>query len=68
MTLTITGVIASLIAAVLVTFFQSPSSVVLYNFLDLMTVLFLTSLTIAALYYMLNRNRHDHQNNEELIF
>lgn len=70
MTLTITGVVASVIAAVLVSVFQSPSSLVLYNFRDLMAVLSLTSLTIAAIYYMTNRNRssQDHSKNQELIF
>ena len=67
-TLTVTGVVASVIAAVLVSFFQLPSSLVLYDFIDLTAVLFLTSLTIAAIYYMLNRNRADHKNNQELIF
>lgn len=66
--LTVTGVVASIIAAVLVSIFQIPSNVVLYNFLDLISVLFLTSLTIAAIYYMLNRNRSHHKNNQELIF
>ncbi len=66
--LTAAGAIASIIAAVLVSFFQSPSNLVLYDFSDLMMVLFLTSLTIAAVYYMVNRNRSHHSKNQELIF
>ena len=66
--LTVAGAVASIIAAVLVSIFQSPSSLVLYSFSDLITVLFLTSLTIAAIYYMLNRNRNQHSKNQELIF
>lgn len=68
MSLSITGIISSIIAAVLVTIFQAPANIALYNFRDLMVVLGLVSLTIVAIYYVRNRNRVPSQNNQELIF
>jgi hypothetical protein len=67
MTLSVTGIISSVIAAILVTIFQAPFKVALYNFRDLMIVLFIISLAIAAIYYVRNRKR-DPQENQELIF
>lgn len=66
--LTVAAIVASLIASVLVSFFELPSNPVLYDFSDRTMVLFLTSFTIAAVYYMLNRNRSHHSKNQELIF
>jgi hypothetical protein len=71
MTLSLSGIISSIIAAVLVTIFRAPLSYALYNFRDLMVVLFLISTTIAAIYYIRNRNRipdHANSKNQELIF
>lgn len=71
MSLNLTGLISSVIAAILVTIFQSPASSALYNFRDLMVVLLLISVTIAAIYYVRNRNRirgYHHSKNQELIF
>jgi ABC-type xylose transport system permease subunit len=71
MTLSITGMIASVIAAILVTLFRAPLSYALYNFRDLSVVLLLISISIAAIYYVRNRNRipdHANSKNQELIF
>ena len=71
MSLTCTGVLSSIIAAVIVGIFRSPFSVALYDLRDLVGVLLITSLAIAAIYYVRNRNRVPHQHfskNEELIF
>ena len=51
--------------------FQTPANYALYNFRDLMIVLFLITLTIAAIYYIRHRNRrpdHYSDKNQELIF
>lgn len=68
--LSLTGIISSIIAAILVSIFQSPVNYG-YNFRDLMVVLFLISVTIAAIYYVRNRKRipnHHYTKNQELIF
>lgn len=71
MSLSMTGIISSIIAAIIVSVFQSPLHISWYNFRDLIAVLFLISLTIAAIYYVRHRNRipgQHHSKNEELIF
>jgi len=68
MSLSITGLISSAIAAMLVTIFQAPANIALYNFRDLMTVLFLITITIVAIYCVRNRNRLPRQKDQELIF
>lgn len=70
MSLSVTGLISSAIAALLVTIFQAPAHTPLYsyNFRDLMTILFLITITIVAIYYVRNRNRLPQQKNQELIF
>lgn len=53
------------------TWFQTPVNYALNNFRDLMVVLFILSLAIAAIFYIRNRNRlpeNDHHKNQELIF
>lgn len=53
------------------TWFRTPANYALNNFKDLMIVLFLISVIIAAIYYIRNRNRlpdADHHKNQELIF
>ena len=53
------------------TWFKTPVNFALYNFQDIIIVLFLFSLLIAALYYARNRNRLPGQinaNHHELIF
>ena len=68
MSLSVTGLISSAIAAMLVTIFQAPAHIALYNFRDLMTVLFLVTITIVAIYYVRNRNRLPQPKDQELIF
>jgi hypothetical protein len=51
--------------------YQSPVNYALSNFRDMGIVLFVISLTIAAIYYVRNRNRmpdHGNTKNQELIF
>lgn len=71
MTLSVTGILSSIIAAILVTVFAEPLGYALYNFADLATVLFLVSISIVGIYYVRNRNRipdHANSKNQELIF
>lgn len=52
------------------TWFQSPLDLALYNFRDLIVLLFLLSLSISFIFYLINRKRvpNDEQNDHELIF
>jgi hypothetical protein len=53
------------------TWFQTPINLALYNFRNLIILLFLLSLTITVIYYLINRNRvpnNNHKENHELIF
>jgi len=71
MTLSITGAISSLIAAVIVAAFSRPLGYSVYNISGLAIVLFLISFFIAGIYYIRNRNRvqeHITSKNQELIF
>lgn len=68
MSLSVTGLISSAIAAMLVTIFQAPADIALYKFRDLASVLFLVTITIVSIFYVRNRNRLPQQKNEELIF
>lgn len=51
--------------------FQSPMDVALYNFRDLIIMLFVLSLTISFIFYLYNKKRHPNQRqneDHELIF
>lgn len=53
------------------TWFQTPMDIAWSNFRDLMILLFLTSLTITVIFYLMNRNRlpqRREQEDHELIF
>lgn len=71
MTLSVTGIISSIIAAVIVSAFSPPLGHTMYRFLDLAIVLFIVSISIAGIYYVRNRNRMPENimsKNQELIF
>ena len=70
LTLGATGIISSLFAAIIVSASAGTIGYTMYNFLDLAIALFLTSVVIAAIYYVRNRNRalDATHKNQELIF
>ncbi|MEO8582216.1 MAG: hypothetical protein ABI415_00395 [Flavitalea sp.] len=71
MTLGITGIMSSIIAAILVSIFRAPYSFANYHFRDVMIALILIPIVITFIYYLRNKNRlpmHDHDKNHELIF
>ncbi len=69
MTLSITGIISSIIAAILVFLLQSPFNTVLYRFGELIGVLLLVITGIVAVYWISNRNKSKTlYQNEELIY
>jgi hypothetical protein len=71
MTLGTTGIISSIIAAILVSIFRAPPGEALYNFRDVMIGLFLIPITISVIFYLRNKNRSPEQvndRNHELIF
>ncbi|MBA4167680.1 MAG: hypothetical protein H0X41_09100 [Chitinophagaceae bacterium] len=71
MTLSATGVISSVIAAIIFSSFSPAPGHSMYNFLDLAIVLFIVSVSIAGIYYVRHRNRvqeHITAKNQELIF
>ena len=71
MALNATGIIASIIAAVIVSAYTDQIKNSMFNFLNVSIALFITSLCIAAIYYARNRNRTQeaaHHKNQELIF
>lgn len=62
---------SSIAAQVHWSWFDTPLDFALYNFQSIVVVLFVLTILIATLYYVLNRNRisgHDNANNHELIF
>jgi len=69
MPLNITGIISIMIAVLIVRICAEPLGYAIYKFMDLAIILFLVSLSIAAVYYAINRNRpYRNSKNQELIF
>jgi predicted neutral ceramidase superfamily lipid hydrolase len=71
MTLGMTGIISSIIAAILVSIFRDPLRYAINNFSELMVALILIPITISSIYYLVNKKRLPeqlHEKNHELIF
>lgn len=66
-----TGIIASIIAAVIVSSYTGTIKHSMFNFFNVSIALFLISIAIAAIYYARNRNKVQEtaeSKNQELIF